>query len=120
MIVQGGLAKLLNLLRATQVSLHAMGAAADLKTEKQVAYHAVHALRVYMRVHLVSHVAALRQHRLNSASAQVSFTSLRVYTAFILPAYVLPDGIQCYSCTMFRRETCHAVLRGYGARAMGY
>ena len=69
---QGGLAKLLHLLRATKVCLHAAGGAtADLKTEKQVAYHAAHALRVYLRVHLVSHVAMLRQHRLNSTAAQV-------------------------------------------------
>ena len=68
--LQGGLAKLLNLLRASTLCLRAAGAP-DIKVEKQVAYHAAHALRVYLRVHLVTRVAALRQHRFGTAAAQV-------------------------------------------------
>ena len=72
---QGGLAKLLNLLRSATLCLRAAGAA-DIKVEKQVAYHAAHALRVYLRVHLVAHAAALRLHRLSTPAAQVSADSL--------------------------------------------
>ena len=68
---QGGLAKLLNLLRASTLCLRAAGAA-DIKVEKQVAYHAAHALRVYLRLHLVARVAALRQHRFGAPAAQVT------------------------------------------------
>ena len=61
---------MLNLLRATTLCLRAAGAA-DIKVEKQVAYHAAHALRVYLRVHLIGRVAALQQHRLGSDPARV-------------------------------------------------
>ena len=72
--MQDGLRRLLNLIRAASLALRAPGAA-DLKTEKQVAYHASHALQHYMRTHLLVHVAAL-QRCLGADTAQVCRTLL--------------------------------------------
>ena len=70
---QDGLRRLLNLIRTATLALRAPGGA-DLRTEKQVAYHACHALQHYMRTQLLVHVAAL-QRRLGADVAQVSQTS---------------------------------------------
>jgi hypothetical protein len=62
--IQGGLRRLLAMLRALLLLLKAGGP--DARPEKQVGYHACCALRHYFRAHLLLHLQAL-QRRLGNA-----------------------------------------------------
>ncbi|KAK9811850.1 hypothetical protein WJX72_011159 [[Myrmecia] bisecta] len=92
---QDGLRRLLALLRTCVLLLRGANAA-DIRVEKQVGYHASHALQQYFRTHLVLHVATLKRRQAGQGAPKQA----------VLPAYRPVDvGQDAVDATIWALET---------------